>query len=111
MACAAHPVDAAVARTEELLHDASGDTWAEADLLGPLSALYAYLGRSADARAAIDRSQSILAGFGGKLAQAQTAIRAGVVELNLGDPVAAERYLRAGYKTYQAMGERYFLAM
>ena len=31
------PVDAAVARTEELLHDASGDTWAEADLLGSLS--------------------------------------------------------------------------
>ena len=105
------PVDAAVARTEELLHDASGDTWAEADLLGPLSVLYAYLGRSADARAAIDRSQSIFAGFGAKLALAESAIAAGLVELTLGDPVAAERYLRAGYETFQAMGERYYLAI
>ena len=100
------PVDAAVARTEELLHDASGDTWAEADLLGPLSGLYAYLGRSADARAAIDRSQSILAGFGVKLALAETTAGAGVTELTLGDPVAAERHLRAGYETFQAMGEQ-----
>ena len=61
------PVDAAVARTEELLLAASGDTWAESGLLGTLSTLYAYLGRSADARAAIRRSQSIIAGFGGKL--------------------------------------------
>ena len=103
------PVDAAVARAEELLHDASGDTWAEADLLKPLSLLYAYLGRSADARAAIDRSQSIFAGFGAKLALAESAIPAGLVGLTIGDPVAAERYLRAGYETFHAMGERYFL--
>ena len=100
-----------MARTEELLHDASGDTWAEADLLGSLSGLYAYLGRSADARAAIDRSQSIIAGFGAKLVLAETSVGAGLGELTLGDPVAAERYLRAGYETLQAMGERYYLAM
>ena len=69
------PVDAAVARTEELLHDASGDTWAEAALLGSLSGLYAFLGRSADARAATDRSQSIIAGFGAKLVLAETSRR------------------------------------
>ena len=105
------PVDAAVARAEELLHDASGDTWAEADLLKPLCVLYAYLGRSADARAAIDRSQSIFAGFGAKLALAESAIPAGLVGLTIGDPVAAERYLRAGYETFHAMGERYFLVI
>ena len=105
------PVDAAVARTEELLHDASGDTWAEAYLLKSLCCLYAYLGRSADARAAIDRSQSIFAGFGGKLALAEGAIPASGVGLLLGDPVAAERYLRAGNETFQAMGERYYIAM
>jgi hypothetical protein len=80
------PVDAAVARAEELLHDASGDTWAEADLLKPLCLLYAYLGRSADARAAIDRSQSIFAGFGAKLALAKSAIPAGLVGLTISDP-------------------------
>jgi predicted ATPase/DNA-binding SARP family transcriptional activator len=100
------PVDAAVARNEELLHDASGDAWAEADLLKPLCVLYAYLGRSADARAAIDRSQSIFAGFGAKLALAESAIPAGLVGLTIGDPVAAERYLRTGYEALRAMGER-----
>jgi hypothetical protein len=72
------PVDAAVARTEELLHDARGDTWAEANLLGSLSGLYAFLGRSAGARAASDRSQSIIAGFGAKLVLAETSIGAGL---------------------------------
>jgi hypothetical protein len=103
------PADAAVARTEELLHDASGDTWAEADLLGSLSGLYAYAGRSADARAALDRSQSLIAGLGVKLALAVPNIEAGHIELTLGDP--AERRLRAGYETLQAVGARHFLAL
>ncbi len=105
------PVDAAVARTEELLHDARGDTWAESGLLGPLSTLYAYLGRSADARAAIHRSQSIIAGFGGKLALGESTATACSVELTLGDPVAAERYARVGHEFFQGVGERYYLAM
>ncbi len=105
------PVDAAVVRTEELLHDARGDTWAESGLLGPLSTLYAYLGRSADARAAIDRSQSIIAGFGGKLALGESTATACSVELTLGDPVAAERYARVGHEFFQGVGERYYLAM
>ncbi len=58
--------------------------------------LYAYLGRSADARAAIDRSQSIFAGFGAKLALAESAIPAGLMGLIIGDPAAAERYCREG---------------
>jgi predicted ATPase/class 3 adenylate cyclase len=105
------PVDAAVARIEEFLHDASGDTWAEAQLLGPLSALYGFLGRSADARTARDCSQSIITGFGAELILAETTVGAGLDALTLGDPVAAERYARAGYETFQAMGERYYLAL
>jgi tetratricopeptide (TPR) repeat protein len=105
------PADAAVARTEELRYDASDDTWAEADLLESLSGLYAYAGRSADARAALDRSQSLIAGLGVKLALAVPNIEAGHIELTLGDPVAAERRLRAGYETLQAVGARYFLAL
>jgi tetratricopeptide (TPR) repeat protein len=104
------PADAAVARTEELLHDLSGDSWAEADLLKMLSVLYAYLGRAADARAATDRSQSILAGLGAKHALAESALTAGVMGQAIGDPVAAERYLRAGYETFHAIGERFYLA-
>ena len=60
------PADAGVARAEQLLQDASGDLWAEADLLKPLCVLYAHVGRVADARAAVDRSQSIFTSFGAK---------------------------------------------
>jgi hypothetical protein len=58
------PADTAIARTEELLQEADGDAWAEADLLKPLSILYAYVGRAADARAAVARTRGIFARFG-----------------------------------------------
>ena len=90
------PADAAVARTEQLLAEASGDPWAEADLLKPLCVLYAYVGRAADARAAIDRSQSMFTGFGAKLALAESAVPAAFAGLLIADPAAAERYARQG---------------
>ena len=98
------PADTGVARTEQLLPDASGDPWAEADLLKPLCVLYAHVGRSADARAAIDRSQSIFAGFGAKLALAESAIPAAMVGLIIGDPAAAERYARRGIEAVPGHG-------
>ena len=104
------PADTAVARTEQLLQATSGDLWAEADLLKPLCLLYAYVGRPADARAALARSQSIFTGFGAKFALAESAIPAGLTELAIGDPVAAERYLREGYEAWRAMGERGYFA-
>jgi predicted ATPase/DNA-binding SARP family transcriptional activator len=100
------PVDAAVVRAEQLLRDAGGDLWAEADLLKPLSVLYAYLGRFADARAAIDRSQSLFAGLGARLARAESAIPAGIVGTITGDAAAAERYVREGYEAFQVIGDR-----
>ena len=100
------PAGTAVTRTEQLLQEASGDPWAEADLLKPLCVLYAYLGRSADARAAIDRSQSMFAGFGAQLALAESAVPASLVGLIIGDAAAAERYARAGYKAFCAVRER-----
>ena len=103
------PADAAVDRAEQLLQEASGDLWAEADLLKPLCVLYAYIGRAADAREALTRSQSIFTRFGAKLALAESAIPAGDVENTLGDPAAAERHLREGYEALRAMGERGYL--
>jgi hypothetical protein len=91
------PADAAVARAEELLQAASGDLWAEADLLKPLCILYAYIGRAADARAALARSRAIFARFGAKFALAESGIPAGVMEQALADAAAAERYLREAY--------------
>jgi predicted ATPase/DNA-binding SARP family transcriptional activator len=100
------PAEAAISRTEGLLGDASGDPWAEADLLKPLCVLYALADRAGEARAAIDRSQSILARFGAGLALAESAIPAAMVGLILGDPVAAEQYAREGYRAFRAMGNR-----
>ncbi len=104
------PADTAITRTEDLLQEAGGDPWAEADLLKPLSILYAYVGRAADARAAVARTRAIFAGFGAEFARAESGIPAGWMELTLADPVAAERYLREAYAALRAMGERRYLA-
>jgi hypothetical protein len=104
------PADAAVGRGEQLLQAADGDPWAEAGLFVPLSLLYAYAGRFAEARAAIARSQSMYAGSGAKLSLAESANAAGQVELIAGDPAAAERYWREGYEICRAMGERAYLS-
>ena len=99
------PVDVAVTRAEQLLRDARGDAWAEADMLKPLCVLYAYVDRFADARTAITRSQAVLTRLGAKLALAESAIPAALVGLTAEDPAAAERYAREGYQAFRAMGE------
>ena len=104
------PADVAVGRAEQLLEAASGDPWAEAAILQPLSLLYGYAGRFADARAACRRSQSIFTGSGAKLDRAMCAQLAGRIELIAGDPAAAERNLREGYEALRAMGERGYRA-
>ena len=103
----AAPADAGLARAEQLLREASGDLWAEGDLLKPLCVLYAHVGRVSDARAAVERSQSIFAGFGAKLALQEGAIPAALASLIIGDAVAAEHYARDGYEACQAMGEHH----
>jgi predicted ATPase/DNA-binding SARP family transcriptional activator len=103
------PADTAIARTEELLRAASGDPWAEADLLKPLCILYAYVGRAADARAALARSQAIFARFGARFALAESGIPGGLMERTLANPAAAERYLQEAHDALRAMGERRYL--
>ena len=100
------PADTGVARAEQLLQDASGDLWAEADLLKPLCVLYAHVGRVADARAAVDRSQSIFTGFGAKVALAESAVPAAIVGLIIGDPAYTERHARQGYEAWRVLGGR-----
>jgi predicted ATPase/class 3 adenylate cyclase len=104
------PADAAIRRAEQLLQTAHGDPWAEADILRPLSALYAYGGRFADARATIARARSVHDSSGAKLRHTMGADVAGEMELIAGDPAAAERHLREAYEAYRAMGERGFLS-
>jgi hypothetical protein len=53
------PADTAIARAGQLPQMADGEPWAEADILMPLSVIYACTGRLADARDAITRAQSV----------------------------------------------------
>jgi predicted ATPase len=100
------PFDMAAARAEWLLEAASGDPWDEGAILGPLSLLYCYGGRFAEARAACRRVQSILTASGAKLGRARCVQLAGRIELMAGDAAAAEQNLREGYEALRAMGER-----
>ncbi|MGE5290015.1 MAG: hypothetical protein ACM3ML_23080 [Micromonosporaceae bacterium] len=104
------PADEAIGRAESLLEAATGDPWAEAAILLPLSMLYGYAGRFADARAAYRRCQSIFTGSGAKLDWAVCAFVVGKIELTAGDPAAAERNLRQGHEVLRAMGERGYRA-
>jgi tetratricopeptide (TPR) repeat protein len=104
------PADAAIARAEQLRQSASGDPWAEANIGWASSLLYAYVGRFADARVALERGQSMFASSGMNLEWARGTQIAGLIELVAGDPAAAERVLREGYEAFRAMGERSHLS-
>jgi class 3 adenylate cyclase len=104
------PADAAIARAEQLLQTANGEPWAEAYILMPLSKLYAYAGRLAEARDAIARVRSVYDSSEAKIRRASGANVAGEIEQIAGDPAAAEQHLREAYETYRAMGERGYLS-
>jgi tetratricopeptide (TPR) repeat protein len=104
------PADTAVARAEQLLQAADGEPWAEADVLMPLSLLYAYAGSFGDARGASARARSLYDTSGAKIRRAMAADVAGQVEQIAGDTAAAERHLRESYEAYRAMGERGYLS-
>ena len=104
------PADAAIPRAEQLLQTADGEPWAEADILMPLSELYAYSGRFADARRAIARARSVYDSSGTKIRRAMGAHVAAEIELIAGDPAAAEQHLREAYEAYRAIGERGYMS-
>ena len=103
------PADAAVDRAEQLLQAAGGEPGAQAEILMPLSLLYAYAGRFADARAALVRGRSRYIEFGARIEWALGGIAAGQIELIAGDPMAAERCLSEAYEVFRATGERRYL--
>jgi hypothetical protein len=104
------PADAAIGHAEQLREAAGGDPWAEASIVAQLSVLYAFVGRFADARAAIARSQSAFTGSGAKLSWAECQMHAGWIEMMAGNPAAAERVLRQGCEALREMGERGYLS-
>ena len=100
------PADIAIDQAEHFLRAASGDVWAEALILQPLSLLYGFAGRFADARAANARSQAIFIRSGARFEQAACAILAGEIELIAGDYATAEGAMKQGCEALLAIGER-----
>jgi non-specific serine/threonine protein kinase len=105
------PAETAVERVEELLHEVHDEPYAQQGVLMALGQLYAYTGRFADARGAIERSRAIISRSASKLALAFSAFGAGEIEVISGDPAAAERGFREGYEAFLAMGERGYLGI
>ena len=104
------PADTAAARAEQLLQTADGDPWAGADIVIPLSQIYAYAGRFADARGMIARAWSVHDRPGAKSRWALCAGLAGHIEQIAGDPPAAEHHLQEAYLALRAIGEQGFLS-
>ena len=101
------PADAAIGRAEQLLDAVLGDPWAEASIIQPLSLLYGFAGRFADARAAIARSQAIFIRSGSALNWSICVMLAGQIEMIAGNPAAAERVLTEGRQALPEMGAGY----
>ncbi len=100
------PADEAIRRLEQLLHSARGEPWAEANSLMWLAVQYGYVGRFADARQAVARSQQMMTEIGAKFQKALcAALIAGQIERIAADAAAAEQHIRDGYQTLRDMGE------
>ena len=102
------PAAAAIDRAEHLLAAVLGDPWAEATIMLPLSLLYGFACRFADARAAIARSQAIYTASGSALNWSEAAHDAGrQIEMIAGNPAEAERVLTEGRQALPEMGGGY----
>jgi len=104
------PADVALGRAEQALAEADSDPWEQAAIHQTFAPLYAYMGRFAEARAALARSRALRAKSGAGFDWAIAAWPAGLIEMIAGDAAGAERELRGGYEALGAMGERAYRA-
>jgi predicted ATPase/class 3 adenylate cyclase len=103
------PVAEGIRRCEEIRREVSGDAESEALTLRHLGGLHAMEGRFDVARELLATSNAVFADFGLTL-NAATSHTEAVVELQAGEPAAAEASLRRGYDALVEMGERAFLS-
>jgi class 3 adenylate cyclase/tetratricopeptide (TPR) repeat protein len=99
------PVGPALERCAAILSHGRNDPQLEAFAGAMIGGLAALLGRFDEAREALARSRAILEEFGFRLGLATLPLYAGPLELLAGDPIAAERHLRAGIESLREMGE------
>lgn len=99
------PVVEARQRCDEILSWAAGHPVVEGNVLCYLGGLAAMEGLFDEARGLHHRGRSIFEGLGHTVGVAGSTTVSGPIELLAGDPEAAERELRSGYETFEAMGE------
>jgi len=101
-----HPVRSAFRRCHEVLIDLRGEMSFEVDLHGLLAILHAMDGNHERARDAIRKSKAIAEDLALEYAWLRCLERSAMVEELAGNPVAAERELRAQYEALTALGEQ-----
>ena len=104
------PALAAIARSEALMAEISGDRSSEAIIRGSLARLYAMRGEFERARVEYQLSRSYLEELGQSVYAASTSLDSAPVELLAGDADAAEASLRRDYAELGDIGERYVLS-
>ena len=105
------PVPDGVRRCEAIRREGSGNLAAVAHVLQSLAGFHAMEGRFDHARELLDSSKAALDELGLSLSSAALLGHdTAWVELLAGNPVAAERSLRAGYKVLEEMGDRSLLS-
>jgi hypothetical protein len=99
------PVREGIKRCEGFLADAAGSRATEAGVRGALAALHAMDGDDARARMLWADARGLYEELGMTFRLATRALVPGTIEMLAGNPAAAERELREGYATLEAMGE------
>lgn len=100
----------AVEVAEGIIEESGGNRVVKATSQLRTGGLLAMLGRFEEARELIARARAMFEELGQSFRLAQSSHDVGMVELLAGDPVAAEKELRAGIAAFIAMGEKAFLA-
>jgi DNA-binding SARP family transcriptional activator len=98
------PVDAAIARVEEIV-EASSSAYVHASALGALGLLRAARGEFEEARALVEEDRRMLEELSLRQAVAAHSIAVGEVEMMAGDDAAAERVFRNGFDVVTALGD------
>jgi ATP/maltotriose-dependent transcriptional regulator MalT len=100
------PAEVGIRRCEEILDRRAGDPQLEAIVSTMVAGLQTMRGRFEVARRLYGRSKKILEELGLAVPLARMALYAGPSMLLAGEPKTAERELRSGYETFEAMGEK-----
>jgi tetratricopeptide (TPR) repeat protein len=104
------PVPEAIEMCEELLTRTRDDRRAGTFTLLPLARLLAMRGDFDEARSIYRRAWRTLSELGWAFQAALVSLDSGVIELQAGDPAAAEKELRRDYDAFAAMGETNYIA-